>query len=103
MLMTETLKNLRKAAELDIGAVKATGDDDANVKQDLKEQLSKTTKATKLAKGTKTLNPNEVDEVMDEKHVETKDADQDSDDDDHRSDEIMDIDGIVKQPLRKYD
>lgn len=32
MLMTETLKNLRKAAELDIGAVKATGDDDANVK-----------------------------------------------------------------------
>lgn len=49
MLMTETLKNLRKAAELDIGAVKAMGEDAPN--KDLKEQLSKTTKATKLAKG----------------------------------------------------
>jgi hypothetical protein len=26
MLMTETLKNLRKAAELDMGAAKATGE-----------------------------------------------------------------------------
>jgi hypothetical protein len=100
MLMTETLKNLRKAAELDIGAVKAMGEDAPN--KDLKEQLSKTTKATKLIKGQKVLNPDEIDEVMDEKHGETKEADADSDDDGRKSDEVMDIDGIVKQNVR-YD
>jgi hypothetical protein len=50
MLMTETLKNLRKAAELDIGAAKATGETQTQTK-DLKDQLSKTTKATKVTKG----------------------------------------------------
>jgi hypothetical protein len=39
---------------------------------------------------------------MDEKHGETKDADVDSDDDGRKSDEVMDIDGIVKQNQR-YD
>ena len=53
LLMTETLKNLRKAAELDIGAAKATGE--GTESKDLKEQLSKTTKATKVAKGSKVL------------------------------------------------
>lgn len=100
MLLTETLKNLRKAAELDISAVKGMGEDD--VKQDLKDQLSKTTKATKVAKGTKVLNPDEIDEVADGKEVGAKEADQDSDEEDRRmSDEFMDIDGVVKQ--QKYD
>ena len=48
------------------------------------------------------LNPDDIDEVMDEKHAETKEADGDSDDERRRSDDIMDIDGIVKQN-RQYD
>lgn len=39
---------------------------------------------------------------MEEKHAETKEADGDSDDDRRRSDDIMDIDGLVKQN-RQYD
>lgn len=39
---------------------------------------------------------------MEEKHAETKEADGDSDDDRRRSEDIMDIDGLVKQN-RQYD
>lgn len=55
-----------------------------------------------MAKGTKVLNPDEIDEVADGKEVGAKEADQDSDEEDRRmSDEFMDIDGVVKQ--QKYD
>jgi hypothetical protein len=37
MLMTETLKNLRKAAELDIDAVKAAGETQTAVNKELKD------------------------------------------------------------------
>ncbi len=80
--MTETLKNLRKAAELDMGAAKATGETQTQTK-DLKDQLSKTTKATKMTKGQKVVKQEDIDEVI-EVNPDAK-RDQDSDEDDKNS------------------
>lgn len=99
MLMTETLKNLRKAAELDMAGAKATGEN-PNAGKDLKEQLSKTTKATKMVKGQKVVKQEDMDEVI-EVQGGAKD-DQDSDEDDKHSEQFMDIDGIVKN-TNQYD
>ena len=66
------------------------------VNKELKEQLSKTTKATKLAKGQKTVKQDELDEVIEEKLAENVQLEQYSEDEDKRSDEFMDIDGLVK-------
>lgn len=66
------------------------------VNKELKEQLSKTTKATKLAKGQKTIKQDELDEVIEEKLAENVQLEQYSEDEDKRSDEFMDIDGLVK-------
>ena len=66
------------------------------VNKELKEQLSKTTKATKLAKGQKTIKQDELDEVIEEKLGENVQLEQYSEDEDKRSEEFMDIDGLVK-------
>lgn len=90
-LMNETLKELRRAAEVDLAGsvIKNTGD--------LKTVLKKTTKATKVTRGTE----NEEEDDVQDQTTQNKDQQSDSDNsnkDDEQSegDQAMDIDGVQK-------
>lgn len=82
-LMTETLKALRRAAELDLSVPK----NDQN-KDELKKVLNKTVKATKVSRGQEQTSTKDKDMTMDdydeqtEKTKEQPESDPDSDKED---------------------
>jgi len=108
--MTEILKDLRKAAEIDLGH----GADETN----LNKMRIETTKATKLARGTAVQNQDEIDEQIEGQAEEAlkkkKKAGHDSDVEDEtqgvesadesvRDEDMADIDGVQKNKVTKYD
>ena len=66
-LMDLTLKDLRKAAEQDMGGV--TSEDTSNI-YNLKEVLKKTVKATKVARGSEAPKFDEAEQLLDENMAE---------------------------------
>lgn len=97
-LMDLALKDLRKAAEQEMGGIHAGGIGSENVNE-LKQVLSKTTKVTKVGR-------NEVSEkAEDVTHEVTHldDESEDNDDEEKSMDLVMDTDGNQKKAVTKYD
>lgn len=102
--MTEALKELRRAAELDLNGPK----NEVN-SNELKKVLSKTVKATKVARGTVGVdqkdNGVEAEAEEEQKVKAGKDlaSDQDSEQEDQEDDAVMDIDGFQKSKVTEYE
>lgn len=102
--MTEALKELRRAAELDL-----TGPKNEANQNELKKVLNKTVKATKVARGSAAVDQKESGvQVEDEEMIENKNkkqddaSDQESDKDNDEDDTVMDIDGFQKSKVTSY-
>lgn len=99
-LMNEALKSLRKAAETDIGGT--GGQENAT---SLKKVIQKTTKATKVARGTQETKI-EDEAIGDEPSTMVANKTEIGSDDDEESqseDEVMETDGVKKSKVTKYD
>ena len=92
-LMTETLKELRRSAEIEL-----SGPKNSENTNDLKKVLSKTVKATKVSKNSK----NEDDQQNPEEGPSRAESDSESNDD-KAEDQVMDIDGHQKNKQTNYD
>lgn len=88
--MNEALKALRKSAETDIGG--SGGQENAT---ELKKVINRTTKLTKVARGTE--QHKDEDELVEEEtalHEKTKEESDEEERSHDDEDEVMDIDGI---------
>ena len=103
-LMDLTLKDLRKAAEQDMGGV--TSEDTGNI-YNLKEVLKKTVKATKVARGSEAPKFDEAEQLLDENMADQeqkKQIDEDDEEDEEGSaDVVNDIDGQRKKVATEYE
>lgn len=97
--MNETLKELRRAAELDLSG----GQKNDQNKEDLKKVLNKTVKATKVARGSEVEKEKEVRDDN-EDHVDIKKEDSESSEKEDGADDdvMMDIDGLQKSKVTSY-
>ena len=95
-LMNETLKELRRAAELDLSVPK-----NASNTEVLKKIVNKTVKATKVQRGTQEEGHNEV-AAEEDLIAQDKQDQSDADSDKGQEDDLMDIDGFQKQKVTSY-
>ena len=106
-LMDLTLKDLRKAAEQDMGGMSASNNEGAGNIYNLKEVLKKTVKATKVARGTEGPKFDEAEQLLDENMAEQeqkKHIDEDDEEDDEASANMAnDIDGHRKKVSTEYE
>jgi DNA-directed RNA polymerase I subunit RPA1 len=100
-LMNETLKELRRAAELDLAGPSTS---QGKNQSDLKNVLKKTTKATKVARGSgpQFAEDQEGEEVQEDTKMRKDDESDASSDKDQSDQEAMDEDGHQKQKITGY-
>jgi len=95
--MDLALKDLRKAAEQEMGGIQAGGMTDANLNE-LKQVLTKTTKMTKVIRG------EEKEKAEDVTHeVPMQDESEDDEQNEGSNDVINDTDGNQKRLVTKYE
>ena len=105
--MDLTLKDLRKAAEQDMGGLSASNKEGAGNIYNLKEVLKKTVKATKVARGSEGPKFDEAEQLLDENMAEQEQKkhidEDDEEDDDASADMANDIDGHRKKVSTEYE
>lgn len=103
-LMDLALKDLRKAAEQEMGGIQSGGIASNSNLNELKSVISRTTKVTKVARGTEQERPEDVtQEVAVEGKDGASDEDEEGTDGDKSMDVVMDTDGNQKKATFKYD
>mmetsp|Transcript_28505 Transcript_28505/g.38019 ORF Transcript_28505/g.38019 Transcript_28505/m.38019 type:complete len:107 (+) Transcript_28505:494-814(+) len=95
--MDLALKDLRKAAEQEMGGIQAGGISTANLNE-LKQVISKTTKVTKVGRGEAGEKAEDVTQ-----EVPMQDESDDGEDNEGSMDIVMDTDGNQKRKSTKYD
>ena len=107
-LMDLALKDLRKAAEQEMGGIQSGGIASNSNLNELKSVISKTTKVTKVARGAEQDRPEDVTQEVSlsqaaDKAANGSDEDEDGTDNDKSMDVVMDTDGNQKKATFKYD
>lgn len=100
--MDLTLKDLRKAAEQDMGGINRATSEVSNLKQ----VINTTVKATKVARGSEQPKADDADQLIDEindGHEEKKHSEDDEDEEEGSVDVPMDTDGKKKQAMTEYE
>ena len=97
-LMDLALKDLRKAAEQQMGGISAGATSDSNLNE-LKNVISKTTKVTKVARGQQQEKPEDLTHEV----ALPDESDEDNEDNEGSRDVVMDTDGNQKRLVTKYD